>query len=318
MFSDFMRKVKEVTGADCRSLLGKPSVYVPRVRLQMQELIKQMKKKQPDHPDLPSLEKALGQVAAAGKEINTLVDKKENKLDLIKMAKRFNNMPNDLNILSKADRKVVKQGIMLKQCRRKEKPFYFVLLSDFLLYGDGDDDQGSSINFHRAMKLNETTVRDISEADAERLTKHKYAFEIVSKKKSFVVYLQSAAEKKGWLTQVETQVKANRKDGDDSVFAATWLHDSAVTACQQCSTEFTFLRRRHHCRACGEVVCDNCSKSRNVLTHIHASKKQRVCDKCNNDPERYKKKGTAVTEHHGSAKVVEADDSEDDSEDEEK
>ena len=33
VFSDFMRKVKEVTGADCRSLLGKPSVYVPRVRI---------------------------------------------------------------------------------------------------------------------------------------------------------------------------------------------------------------------------------------------------------------------------------------------
>ena len=144
VFSDFMRKVKEVTGADCRSLLGKPSVYVPRVRLQMQELIKQMKKKQPDHPDLPSLEKALGQVAAAGLEINELVDRKENKLELIKMAKRFNNMPNDLNILSKANRKVEKQGIMLKQCRRKEKPFYFVLLSDLLLYGDGGEEGSTS------------------------------------------------------------------------------------------------------------------------------------------------------------------------------
>ena len=72
-----MRKVKEVT-ADCRSLLGKPPctflVYVFKCSWSSDE------KEQPDHPDLPSLEKFLGFVAAAGLEINELVDRKENKL----------------------------------------------------------------------------------------------------------------------------------------------------------------------------------------------------------------------------------------------
>lgn len=286
VFSEFMQTVREVTGADCRSLLGKPAVYVPRVRLQMQELLKQLRKKQPDHPDLPSLEKALGEVAEAGVEINKLVDKRECKLELVALSKRFTGFPSDLNILDK-ERKVLKQGVMLKQCRRKAKPFYFVLLSDLLLYGDGGED-GGSIAFHRVLRLNETIVKNISEDIAEKQTGRKYAFEIVSRKKSFVVYLEKASAKASWWSEMEKAVKENRPEDGGVTFAATWLHDSAVKACQACETKFTFINRRHHCRACGEVVCDSCSRHRILLKHIHETKKQRVCDKCFVEPSRYR------------------------------
>lgn len=43
---------------------------------------------------------------------------------------------------------------------------------------------------------------------------------------------------------------------------------------------FSFFRRRHHCRACGSLVCGDDSKQKLVLTHIHETNKQRVCDKC--------------------------------------
>ena len=35
--------------------------------------------------------------------------------------------------------------------------------------------------------------------------------------------------------------------------APPWLPDSAVSMCQLCSVQFTVTRRRHHCRACGQV-----------------------------------------------------------------
>jgi hypothetical protein len=41
--------------------------------------------------------------------------------------------------------------------------------------------------------------------------------------------------------------------------AAVWVPDDAADACTQCRSKFTLLRRRHHCRACGAVVCQSCS-----------------------------------------------------------
>lgn len=43
---------------------------------------------------------------------------------------------------------------------------------------------------------------------------------------------------------------------------AGWQRDKEVTACPLCSAEFTKTFRRHHCRQCGRIVCDSCSKQR--------------------------------------------------------
>jgi len=38
-----------------------------------------------------------------------------------------------------------------------------------------------------------------------------------------------------------------------------WHPDAKHPVCEICGTNFTFTRRRHHCRFCGKVVCDACS-----------------------------------------------------------
>ena len=43
---------------------------------------------------------------------------------------------------------------------------------------------------------------------------------------------------------------------------AAWMPDSASPACLGgCARPFTLLRRRHHCRACGRLICAGCSGS---------------------------------------------------------
>ena len=40
-----------------------------------------------------------------------------------------------------------------------------------------------------------------------------------------------------------------------------WTPDEQAATCQCCRTiVFKLLNRRHHCRACGRVVCSRCSK----------------------------------------------------------
>jgi FYVE zinc finger/Ring finger domain len=41
-----------------------------------------------------------------------------------------------------------------------------------------------------------------------------------------------------------------------------WQPDSDVSECPICKRQFTFLFRRHHCRKCGRVVCNECSPHR--------------------------------------------------------
>jgi hypothetical protein len=52
-----------------------------------------------------------------------------------------------------------------------------------------------------------------------------------------------------------TPLKPTKKD-----LRKGWQADSEAAFCVYCNEAFTFLRRRHHCRHCGTVVCDHCSQ----------------------------------------------------------
>eukprot|EP00759_Apiculatamorpha_spiralis_P013243 PhF_6_TR19967/c0_g1_i1/m.29109 len=53
-----------------------------------------------------------------------------------------------------------------------------------------------------------------------------------------------------------------------------WVKDDTHPNCQMCSKPFVFLlRRRHHCRACGGLVCGECSATSQLLN-------SRVCRRC--------------------------------------
>lgn len=77
-----------------------------------------------------------------------------------------------------------------------------------------------------------------------------------------------------------------------------WVNDDAVTSCYNCACEFSFIKRKHHCRLCGRIFCNNCSdfwqkipKISNVPTKIFSIKniynnyfyreKERLCINCN-------------------------------------
>eukprot|EP01062_Namystynia_karyoxenos_P033914 TRINITY_DN24886_c0_g1_i1.p1 TRINITY_DN24886_c0_g1~~TRINITY_DN24886_c0_g1_i1.p1 ORF type:complete len:522 (+),score=140.57 TRINITY_DN24886_c0_g1_i1:81-1568(+) len=41
-----------------------------------------------------------------------------------------------------------------------------------------------------------------------------------------------------------------------------WVSDKTSARCVGCGAEFTMMRRRHHCRSCGEVFCSECTRER--------------------------------------------------------
>jgi len=56
-----------------------------------------------------------------------------------------------------------------------------------------------------------------------------------------------------------------------------WVGDSHRPNCSLCLEAFSMIRRRHHCRICGSLVCANCTQCKFVGTDMT---KIRVCKEC--------------------------------------
>eukprot|EP00434_Breviolum_minutum_P034668 symbB.v1.2.030688.t1/scaffold3488.1/size55655/2 len=56
--------------------------------------------------------------------------------------------------------------------------------------------------------------------------------------------------------------------------------DAKETHCPRCRSQFTTIFRRHHCRNCGGLVCDDCSRNRTRIPRDLSLGNVRVCDDC--------------------------------------
>ncbi|EDV55457.1 zinc finger FYVE domain-containing protein 9 [Drosophila erecta] len=58
-----------------------------------------------------------------------------------------------------------------------------------------------------------------------------------------------------------------------------WVPDNMAGQCMQCQQKFTMIKRRHHCRACGKVLCSVCCSQRFRL-EFATEPESRVCVQC--------------------------------------
>lgn len=63
------------------------------------------------------------------------------------------------------------------------------------------------------------------------------------------------------------------------ILKPVWIADEEASVCMNCSQRFTVIRRRHHCRACGKVLCSTCCSCRARLEYMEG-KETRVCLPC--------------------------------------
>ena len=58
------------------------------------------------------------------------------------------------------------------------------------------------------------------------------------------------------------------------------MPDKKCRVCYDCDAPFTVIKRRHHCRMCGQVFCGKCSAQRIDGRQITGESLVRVCDAC--------------------------------------
>ncbi|XP_073823647.1 LOW QUALITY PROTEIN: WD repeat and FYVE domain-containing protein 3-like [Musca autumnalis] len=59
-----------------------------------------------------------------------------------------------------------------------------------------------------------------------------------------------------------------------------WLKDEGADQCVKCHVKFTLYERKHHCRNCGQVFCNKCSRFESEISRLRILKPVRVCQSC--------------------------------------
>jgi len=68
----------------------------------------------------------------------------------------------------------------------------------------------------------------------------------------------------------------------DVSFRPPWENDEKIGTCPKCSASFGLFKRKHHCRHCGKVFCDNCTKKEVKIPNLgYVENPVKVCDACN-------------------------------------
>lgn len=129
-------------------------------------------------------------------------------------------------------------------------------------------------------------LEDVKIESVEDVGNLRNGFKLISPSKSFVVYAATAVEKQQWISHIKKCVAdllvkrgrtASTPSAEDS---PVWVPDSSAAKCMHCKrSQFSMLNRRHHCRKCGLVVCNDCSSKRWLLPQ-QSSKPLRVCLTC--------------------------------------
>nr|XP_027195212.1 early endosome antigen 1-like [Dermatophagoides pteronyssinus] len=78
----------------------------------------------------------------------------------------------------------------------------------------------------------------------------------------------------------QNQTLQIRLDEANNKLRRSWTDDRTVDKCQndKCQKQFTTVIRKHHCRSCGNIFCNECSSKQAQMTGH--PKPVRVCDHC--------------------------------------
>ncbi|KAL7643996.1 UNVERIFIED_CONTAM: hypothetical protein RMT77_006009 [Armadillidium vulgare] len=196
------------------------------------------------------------------------------------------------HLLVEPGKKLLKEGQLMKLCRRGVRIVYLILLSDSLLYTIEELHGGKNCPLKLRYKLPLEGMR----VDIPVSEDFQNEFTVISTSRSFTIRASSSKERDEWITCLREAIESNAtrrysfekaKTADFEYLslnvlgkqAPAWIPDNRVTMCQVCTSEFSLTFRRHHCRACGKVVCRYCSANRAPLEYLD-NNCERVCDYC--------------------------------------
>ena len=259
--------------------MHKPVQRLPQYILLLNKYKAYLSSNDPDYQDTLTALELVRKIAMAADNSFKDADNTE------KLLRIQNSLIGQRTEIIKPGRYIIKEGELLKVSRREKQPRLFILCNDCLIYL-------TSIQ-HDLFRLNHEIPLTGMRVHISAHQEFQEEFCVISEKRSIIIAAKSILEKEEWIIALKnaindyaarrsTFLKSDRESEACSLIgfeAPVWVPDDRVTICQLCGADFTIAFRRHHCRACGKVVCSLCSSKKVKLKYLNFEP-SRVCDKC--------------------------------------
>ncbi|XP_022359384.1 FYVE, RhoGEF and PH domain-containing protein 2 isoform X2 [Enhydra lutris kenyoni] len=269
-----------------------PVQRIPRYELLLKEYVQKLPAQAPDQADA---QKALDMIFLAAQHSNAAITEMERLQDLWDVYQRL-GLEDDIVDPSNT---LLREGPVLKISFRRSDPMerYLFLFNNMLLYCISKVIQvGAQFQVRTRIDVAGMKVRELTDAEFP------HSFLVSGKQRTLELQARSREEMISWIQACQAAIDQIEKrnetfkaavqgpEGDTQeqelqseelgLRAPQWVRDKMVTMCMRCREPFNALtRRRHHCRACGYVVCAKCSEYRAELKY-DGNRPNRVCFHC--------------------------------------
>ncbi|XP_041744145.2 FYVE, RhoGEF and PH domain-containing protein 5 isoform X1 [Coregonus clupeaformis] len=249
----------------------------------------------PDSKEYEDTQAALVIVSNVADQANDSLKHGENLLRLVNIEYSVRGQRD----LLQPGRVFVKEGTLMKVSRKCRQPRHLFLMNDVLLYTypqqDGKYRLKNSLPL-TGMKVSKPIIENVQNA-----------LRIEVADISITLAASSCSEREDWFHTLSRTVSDHaRGPGTFSSCsgearerlclslgekAPTLVPVSHVMMCMNCTSDFSLTLRRHHCHACGRIVCRSCSRNRYPLKYLK-DRMAKVCDHCYSE---LKKRGGDVS-----------------------
>ncbi|XP_044042439.1 FYVE, RhoGEF and PH domain-containing protein 6 [Siniperca chuatsi] len=264
--------------------LLKPVQRIPQYQLLLTDYLKNLPEDSEDYKDTQA---ALSIVKEVANHANDIMKQGDNFQKLMQIQYSLNGH----HEIVQPGRVFLKEGTLMKLSRKVMQPRMFFLFNDALMYTTPVQSGQYKLN----------SVLSLAGMKVSKPSQEAYQNElnIESVERSFILSASSATERDEWLEAIAkaiddytkkkiTFISSRSQEEAECVVdsgaplgskAPIWIPDLRATMCMICTCEFTLTWRRHHCRACGKVVCQACSANKYYLEYLK-NQPARVCDHC--------------------------------------
>uniref|UniRef100_A0AAX7VH70 FYVE, RhoGEF and PH domain containing 4a n=1 Tax=Astatotilapia calliptera TaxID=8154 RepID=A0AAX7VH70_ASTCA len=267
-----------------------PVQRVPRYEMLLKDYLKKLPQ---DDPDRRDAERSLEIIGTAATHSNSAIRKSEN---LKKLLEIYEMLGEEEDIVNPSN-EFIKEGHILKLAARNTSAMerYLFLFNNMLLYCVPKFSLGGPKYTVRTrigidgMKVLETINEDyphtfqVSGKERTLELQARYSFSSINTQyaKAFQAIIEIFQQKnESFKNALKDMDEVSVSKAELGKRAPRWIRDNEVTMCMKCKESFNAItRRRHHCRACGYVVCWKCSDYKAPLEY-DGNKMNKVCKDC--------------------------------------